>query len=458
LFLVSCSLFLTPQLDSSRYYNWAAGLEAGLTGALVGVRVIDFTEYVAGPYAGQMLADMGATVTKFEPPQGDFWRLTNMVAADESRGFISVNRGKRSISIDLKTDAGQEIVRRAVVDADVVLSSYRPGVAKRLNVDYEALSALNPRLIYGENSAFGSEGPYSQKTGFDLVSQAMTGIIAFESQASDMPHSITTAAITDFLSGMFMAYAVVNALYHREHTGEGQKIDTSLFASGLAMQYRPLLSIEVFDAEPRRALLELIEAGRSSGKTVDEVMQERISAGFERPGAPAVATNPYYNIYKTRTGYMVIACLNNRLRRAAASILGVEDARLEMNEWDSALLDTETASNLNTRIIEVFQSKTTEEWLALFEAVGVPCGQVRETEELYDDPQVAAQGLVVDFDHPIVGPIRAVGSPIRMTKSDTVARTPSPALGQHTREVLSELGYTPDEIEAMIRGKAVKAM
>jgi crotonobetainyl-CoA:carnitine CoA-transferase CaiB-like acyl-CoA transferase len=429
-----------------------------LSGPLEGVIIIDFTEYVAGPYASQLLADMGASVTKVEPPQGDFWRLTNMVAADESRGFISVNRGKRSVSLDLKTEAGQEVVRKAVEKADVVLSSYRPGVARRLSVDYETLSALNPRLIYGQNTAFGTVGPYSEKTGFDLVSQAMTGIIAFESQGtSGPPHGITTAAITDFCSGMFLAYAVVNALYQRRDTGRGQKIDTSLFASGLALQYRPLLSIEMFDAEPRKELLDLLEEARAAGKPIEDVVQEQVAAGHSRPGAPAVATNPYYNIYQTRDGYMVIACLNNRLRRAAANILGVEDVRLEMNEWDSTLLDVETAGRLNARIAGVFASKTTQEWLPQFEDAGVPCGPVRLTEELYDDPQVQALGLMVELEHAMLGKIRQPGSPIRMSDAETTARTPSPLLGQHTREFLTELGYSPEQIDEMIRQKAVRA-
>ncbi len=427
-----------------------------MAGPLDGVKVLDFTEYVAGPYAGQMLADMGALVTKVEPPQGDFWRLTNMVAADESRGFISVNRGKRSISVDLKTDEGQEIVRRAVAQADVVLSSYRPGVAARLNVDYESLSQINPRLIYGQNTAFGPEGPYANKVGFDLVSQAMTGIVAFESQGSEKPRSITAAAITDYLSGMNLAYGVVSALYHRERTGEGQKIDTSLFASGLAMQYRPLLSIELFDAEPRKQLLDLVEEAREKGQTVEEMLAERVKAGYARPGAPSVATNPYYNIYKTRNGHMVIGCLNNRLRRSAAGILGVEDARLELNEWDSTLLGPEVAAQLNQQIVDTFQTRTTEEWLPLFEEAGVPCGPVRLTEELYDDPQVKALDLMVEFDHPIVGKIKSIGSPIRMSKSETTAKVPSPALGQQTREVLSELGYSSEDIEKLIESRVVK--
>lgn len=421
-----------------------------MEGALSGIRVLDFSEYIAGPYAGQMLADMGASVTKVEPLQGDYWRLTGMVAPSESRGFMGVNKGKRSLSIDLKKPESREFVRRAAQYADVVIANYRPGVAARLGVDYETLSAINPRLIYCENTAFGQRGPYRDKAGFDLMTQAMAGIMAFEG-AGGLPHPIITTSPTDLAAGMFMAFAVSSALYQREHTGKGQYIETSLFGAGLAIQYRPMFSIESADKESRDRLLAALTKARGAGRRVDDVMAER-----RAQRESAIVSNPYYKVYETRDSYIAVACLNNRLRRLAAEVLGVEDPRLAGNEFNQDALAHDAALILSQLIEATCTTKSTDEWAALFDARGVPCGPVRQTAELFEDPQVIADELLVELDHPVLGKVRMANSPVRMSAAETGSRLSSPALGQHTREFLGELGYRAAAIDEMLSSSTVR--
>lgn len=413
-----------------------------MQGALSGIRVLDLSEYIAGPFAGQMLADMGAHVTKIEPLQGDFWRLTAPVAPGESRGFMGVNKGKRSAAIDLKKPGSREILERAVRSADVLLQNYRPGVAERLGVDYETLSALSPRLIYCENTAYGSSGPYRDRAGFDLASQAMTGIMSFEG-AGGPPHPIITTSPTDLAAGMFMAFAVASALYQREQTGRGQRIETSLFAAGLAIQYRPMFSIEAIDRPRRELLLQEVAQARASGGRIDDVL-----AGQAGDQIHQRKLNPYYKVYETQDSYIALACLNNRLRRLAAEVLEVEDPRVAGPEFDMNALGRDETLVLSELIAAIFTHRTTGDWAALFEARGVPAAPVRLPAELFDDPQARAENLFVDLDHPIMGRVRMANSPLKMSGAETGSRDPSPALGQHTREFLAELGFSVADVDA----------
>ncbi|HEY7268461.1 MAG TPA: CoA transferase [Dehalococcoidia bacterium] len=421
-----------------------------MQGALSGVHVLDFSEYIAGPYAGQMLADMGADVVKVEPPHGDFWRLSNMIAPNESRGFIGVNKGKRSISIDLKRPEAQRIIHRAVGRTDVIVANYRPGVAQRLGVDYETLSAMNPRLIYCENTAFGTVGPYAGKAGFDLVSQAMTGIMAYEGGAG-LPRSIVATAVTDISSGMFLAYAAASALYQREKTGRGQFIENSLFSAGVAIQYRPMLSIEALDRDARDNLVSDLERGRRDGKSYEEIMGERI------PGRSPAQVGPYYRTFEARDGYMVIACLNNRLRRSVREILGIDDPRVDGEEFNVLALGEQRAQEIMHECEAIIATRSVAEWCVLFDAKGVPAGPVRLPAEMFEDPHVAANNLVVELDHPVVGKIKMANSPLKMSAADTGSSLSPPALGQHTREYLAEIGFAPDEIDALIGSDVVRA-
>ena len=415
------------------------------------MKVLDFSEYIAGPLAGQLLADLGADVTKVEPPHGDFWRHTAPVAPFESRGFMGVNKGKRSISLDLKHPGAKEVLHRLVRNADVVIANYRPGVAARIGVDYEALNAINPRIIYCENTAFGAKGPYADRAGFDLVSQAMTGIMSFEG-AGGLPHPIITTSPTDLAAGFFMAYGVAAALYQRERTGVGQRIETSLFASGLAIQYRPIFSIENIDRGPREELLASFARAREEGRRAEDVIKDHPS----RHDALRRA-NPYYKVYETRDSYIALACLNNRLRRAAAAVLGVDDPRVEGDEFNVETLGADETLVLSELIKAIFTNKTTDEWVAEFDAAGVPCGAVRMTAELFDDPQVVEGELIVELEHALLGPVKMANSPLRMSAGETGSRMASPVLGQHTREVLAEAGYTAEEITVLESSRVVRS-
>ena len=422
-------------------------------GALSGIRVLDFSEYIAGPFAGEMLADMGAEVTKIEPPHGDFWRHTGSVAPFESRGFMGVNKGKRSVSVDLKKPEAREFIERVTKYADVLLANYRPGVAARLGMDYESLSAINPRLIYCENTAFGSRGPYKDLAGYDLSTQAMAGIMSFEG-AGGLPHPIITTSPTDLAAGMFMAFAIASALYQREHTGHGQYIETSLFAAGIAVQYRPMFSIEATDKGPREAFLAALRQARREGRRDEDVVAEHRPF---RASSSSSVRNPYYKVYETRDSYVALACLNNRLRRLVCQILEIEDPRVAGNEFDFQALTDDDSLVLSQLMEAVFTTRSTEEWVAVFDAAGVPCGPVRLTAELFEDPQVKADDLLVELEHPVMGRILMANSPVRMSGAATGSRLPPPALGQHSREFLLELGYTEERARVLERAGFVRS-
>ena len=417
-----------------------------MTGALAGIRVADFSEYIAGPYCTMMLADMGADVVKVERPQGDAWRHTAPVAPYESRGFLGVNRGKRSIALDLERSEGRDIARRLCAGADVVVQNYRPGVAERLGLDHQSLSAQNRALVYCENSAFGDKGPYAGRPGFDILSQAATGIVLYENKLErGVPTFISTLAVADLTTGMFMAYAIVSALYARTTSRQGQRIETSLFASGLAAQYRPLLSVEEMDRPVRAGFLAELARRREGGLRYEEAAKLRAEY------VPPRGRNNYYRVYETKDGLVAVACLNNRQRRAMRDVLRIEDATVDAMAYDWFSEEVRQAHKSSVEAFEsAFRGRATDKWIEALDAADVPCGPVNFPEELFEHPHVEANAMMATIEHPVLGGLRMPASPMRMSGTPAENETPPPSLGQHGPDVLRELRYDEAAIEQLL--------
>jgi CoA:oxalate CoA-transferase len=418
-----------------------------MAGALEGVKVIEFSQIIAAPFCGMLLSDMAADVIKVEPVEGEPWRVFAQFIPNESKTFISLNRGKRSLPLDLSRPEAQHIAHQLVQGADVVIVNYRPDVPKRFGLDYETLSKINPRLIYCENTAFGSRGPDSYRPGYDIIIQAMSGLMAAENKTVNGVPQVSALAAADFSTGVMMAWAISAALYAREKTGRGQKIETTLLGSALAIQTGRFTRIEAYDSVWLPDFLFRLGEAREGGSTWDELALLQAGA---RP-LQAVG-NIYYRTYKTQDGYLAVGCLSNSLRRKLLKVLNFTDPRFEDPSWDPT---TDAAREAGMWLVEqaeaLFQTRTTAEWLRLLDDAGIPSGPVRFVEELFEDPQVLANDLVVELDHPLAGPMHMVGAPVKMSVTPTHVQRASPALGEHTDAILAFLGYDPEQIAGLKR-------
>lgn len=418
-----------------------------MPGPLDGVRILEFTEIIAGPYGGMLLADMGADVIKVEPPWGEPWRFGLEFVPNESREFISLNRGKRSLPLDLSKPEALEIVYKLIPEVDVVIINARPDVAVNLGIDYETLSAKNPRLIYCDNTAFGRKGPNSYRPGYDLIVQAMSGLLASEGKMlNGVPQQIQSTAIADYATGITIAWAICAALYHRERTGRGQMVETTLLGSALGVQTGRFINVDVVDHAPRQEFFASLEQMRDDGASFDEIYGQ-----YRAKLSPRIG-NVYYRTYQARDGILAVAALSDRLRKRVADMLGLRDIRFDPGYDPTSAESVRFAEKLAIEAEAAFRTKTVEEWLEAFDEIGVPAGPVRFVEELIDDEQVVANDLVVDMEHSVAGPLKMVGPLMTMSDSPLEAKRASPALGEHTDEILGSLGLTDAKIQALKDG------
>ena len=417
-----------------------------MPGPLHGINVVEFSTMIATPTAGMLLADMGASVIKVEPPWGDLWRYAQAVLPTDGRPFMAYNRGKRSMTLDLTKSESADVVRRLTEQADVVLANNRPDVAGRLGIDYETLAAINPSIIYCEGSAFGHEGPDAYRPGYDIIIQAMSGIATAEGKVvNGVPEQIVASPLVDSACGLAQAWAVCGALFARERNatagkkGLGQKLEASLLGASLLMLGMRFVRIDGLDLEPHREIRESLDAMRAAGTPYPDLLEVYQAQRFQSPG------NIYYRFFQTADGMLVVGCLNAALRLKLLDVIGLHDIRFDEGYDQHSQEAAEFGERLMRDAEAVFHGKTNAEWLALLDAAGVPAGPVRFVEELFDHPQVEANNFAVDVNHRDLGTVRMAGPLVNF--SDTPLQAGDlPALGEHTDAVLAELGYPPDTI------------
>lgn len=379
-----------------------------LKAALEGIRVLELTQIMAGPFCGMLLADLGAEVLKIENPRGgdDSRRMAPPYYNGESAAFIAMNRNKYGLALDIRTPVGKELLWRLIATADVLIENFRPGTMQRLGFAYEVVHREHPALIYCSISGFGQTGPDHERGGFDLVAQAMSGLLSVTGTATD-PAKVGVP-MSDLNAGLFASHAILAALLYRSRTGEGQYIDTSLFEASLAY-----------------TIWESNEYWATGMSPFGLGTAHRLSAP--------------YQVFPTFDGWIAIGAANQRNWERLAQAI----ERTDLLEMPLFATNSERMANLGMLVdmlTETLKMRTTEAWLRVLESVDVPCSPVLTLEQVYQHPQVHAREMDIEIEHPIAGRVHTVGFPVKYSTTPPQMYRPAPVLGQHTFALLESLG------------------
>src|SRR6266436_7741867 len=393
---------------------------------LAGVRVLDVSQVMAGPFCSMLLGDMGADVIKIEPPDGGDQTRRAMgfkLKGNDSLGFINLNRNKRSLALNLKSQRAREIFYRLVKTADIVLENYRPGVTKRLGIDYETLSKINPRLIYASISGFGQTGPWAERPGFDLIAQAMAGVMSITGQP-DGPPTKSGVPVSDIGCALFALYGILAAYIGREKTGRGQYVDASLFEAAIAFS--------IWD------ISEYWGTGR-----------------VPTPLGTANRFSAPYQAVKAKDTYFVMGANSNKLWQSLCEII----VRPDLGK-DSRFANI--SGRLSNRLVlieeleKTFATRTADEWIEILLRAGIPAGPIYNFEQALGSEHARAREAVMEIDHPVEGRIKAIGFPVKLSETKQRVRLPPPLLGEHNDEILAELGIDEAGIEKLRAEGAIR--
>ena len=393
--------------------------------SLKGIRVLEMSQIMAGPTCGLLLADLGAEVIKVEKTTGgdDTRRFLPPDINGESAAFMMMNRNKKGIALNLKDKDGIEIFKRMVKNSDVVLENFRKGTLEKLGIGYDVISKINPKIILCEISGYGRTGPYADKGGFDLVAQGMSGLMSITGESKDKPPMKVGAPITDITAGLLATSGILAALVHRNKTGEGQKVDTSLFEAGIVHTY----------------------------------WQSAIAGATGESPGPLGSAHPLtapYQAFKTKDKWITVGASN---QNTWLMLLKAID-RMDLQENEMFSSNFNRKENIK-QLVEILNSelvkKTSKEWLKIFDDNGLPCGPINSINEMFVDPQTIEREMIIDVDNKKAGKSKAIGMPIKFSKSKTEKSKGAPNLGEHTKEIMKIFDYNDKQIDDFYNRKII---